>query len=177
MTPDWRPGRAAKRDDWSRLPLAPGRKSEGEKVGIQELRRGSVEVVPDQEVAHDLARPRYLTQARTPPSSVRERQVEQLKRAVQGRVEAFLVAFPPGPDGAADVGSGIAELLRERERPPATAREASVHRHGVTSRTRDGRPNDLHARGRRLLGRPGLTGCGLQRLILSHGSSRPRGYH
>src|SRR3990172_11552753 len=135
MTPDWRPGRAAKRDDWSRLPLAPGRKSEGEKVGIQELRRGSVEVVPDQEVAHDLARPRYLTQARTPPSSVRERQVEQLKRAVQGRVEALLVAFPPGPDGAADVGARIAELLRERERPPATARQASVHRHRTTIRS------------------------------------------
>jgi len=118
-----------------------------------------------------------MAKARTTPSRVRKGQVEQFQRAIQSRVEAPLVAFLPGPDCAADVGSRIAELLRERERPPTTARQARVHRHGVTSRTRDGRPNDLHAGGRRLLGRPGLTGCGLQRLILSHGSSRPRGYH
>ncbi len=69
------------------------------------------------------------------PSRVRKRQVEQLERAIQSRVEAPLVTFLPGPDCTADVGASVAELLRERKRPPATARQARVHRHRDTRRS------------------------------------------
>lgn len=69
------------------------------------------------------------------PSRVREREVEQLERSIECRVETTLVAFGPGPDGAAYVGSCVAELLSQGERPPATARQADVDRHRVTNRS------------------------------------------
>ena len=132
VRPCWRPSLVI---CGTRLPVPPSRDGEGEEVGVEQLRSGSVEVVPDEEVADDLASARDLTAARTMPSRVRKGQVEQLQRAIEGSVEAPLVAFLPGPDRAADVGASVTELLRERERPPATARQAGVHRHRDTKRS------------------------------------------
>src|SRR3990172_4370173 len=125
----------ARRRRGARLPVAPSCDGEGEEVGVEQLGGGSVLVVPDEEVAYDLARPRDLTQARPPPPRVRKGQVEQLQRAIECRIEATLVAFLSGPDRAADVRSCVAELLRKGERPPATARQACVHRHRATNRS------------------------------------------
>jgi hypothetical protein len=82
---------------------------------------------PDEEVAHDLARPRDLAQARAAPARVREREIEQLEGAIECGVEATQIAFLPGPDRAADIGSCICELLGQRERPPTPACQAGVH--------------------------------------------------
>ena len=62
-------------------------------------------------------------------------QVEQLQRAIGGRLEALLVAFLPGPNCTADVGPRVAELLRERQRPPTAAPQVGMHRHRDTKRS------------------------------------------
>ena len=103
------------------LPVAPSCDGEGEEVGVEQLRSRPIDVVTNEEVADDLAGPRDLTQARAAPARVRKGQVQQLQGAIEGRVEAPLVAFLPGPDRPADIGPRIAELLRER--PPAAARQ------------------------------------------------------
>lgn len=46
---------------WTWLPVASSRDGEGEEAGVEQLGVGSILVVTDEEVAHDLARPRDLT--------------------------------------------------------------------------------------------------------------------
>ncbi len=103
---------------WTGLPVPPSRDGEGEEVGVEQLRSRSVDGVSDEEVADDLARAR-----------------SSRRRGPVHRESARVRSAAPTRDRGPRRSARVAELLRERQRPPTAARQAGVHRHWDTKRS------------------------------------------
>jgi hypothetical protein len=98
--------------------LPPGCRGEGEEIPIQTGRRGCGHGWIEEEPAEFLSGAKDFAAARSAPARVVCREVEQLERARQGRIETILAAELPRANRPLNFASHISHLLDEREGPP-----------------------------------------------------------
>ena len=98
---------------------------EGQEVRVQRRCGGLVLVVPDKEVADDLAGPADLDSLAS-PAPVVERALEQLKGQVEMRLEAAVIVAVLRPCRPRDLGADVRELVREAQPLPARPGQAPV---------------------------------------------------
>ena len=112
-----------------------GRYSERQEIAIEPFGSGTIRVVADQVVAHDLSRACDLPAAMA-PAIVGEGQVEKLQAAVQSASKSFLIIEGLRSYRPAHLAANVGQLFEQCQLLPTSRSEAHVETGGHSSTNR-----------------------------------------
>lgn len=105
---------------------------ERQEVTVQRFGCGAILILPDEEIAHDLAGPAEFSTTPAEPR-VGDRQIHELEEASESRLLARTITARSGSQRARYFTARIPELLHECQGMPAATCEIGVEGHSGTS--------------------------------------------